>query len=1044
LLLLFPFSTWGQQLMAPGNNPKVSMKFISLNEGISGREINSGLKDDEGYMWFGTMNGLNRFDGKSVRVFNTKDGLLNDSIKFVEKADNNQLWLGSIRFPATIEFQLFDLKKLKAIRTKKVYPDMPFDEKRIQRVVRGDNGTTYFITCAPFQVWKHSTMTGFLLMAEMRDWDVKFVTKTYPNIYDHLNTKYCNHQLMVVARWSPETSVIIRHDSTIKFDAGPNDIIAFNHASKNDFMIEIPSNRITQKQSFRKGYLKSNDRGYYIGISNEEIKAPSIPNRLPWKALETSRTGQFLFYNNSDGVYLFRGDSTITLLSPEDAPKYNAYSFVKAFQDKTDRLWALSSIGIFQFNIVTPFFETLYSKSTSDVLYTNQARGIIAQQGTIISTIWERLNILKKGETSSLIFKSVLYAIKLYGQKCFIGSYGLYELDLNSQKVVEIGSDKLHQIVWSIHCLNDSLLLTGRSNGIYITNRLSRTTSAIRTISDRIPNPVNVYRILPTKQKGLVAVAENGLYLINSKNEVWDYYGPSALNSDHKLNTTRIHDMQVDRGGVCWLATNGEGLWRWDWNLDDATGLKQIRKYDKTDGFKSNILYRIEISNENELWISSYNGLYRFNPATYIVYRYGLNDGLPNDEFNRISSCKGDDGSMYFGGLNGITSFYPRELMNEDAYLDIPFRLTQLEKISSNNQMPVSLMGEYEKNSVIELNPDEKMLSLKFILLDYTSSEKLYAYKIEGVSNTWNYTDLNNILVSGLPYGKYNIVIKAQTEKGGWLKSQITIPINVEKPIYLKPWFLVFCGSLLPLGMFLYYRNRNKRVLKEKRKLEELVQKRTRSLTSALSDREILLKEIHHRVKNNLQVISGLLQLQQAQVKDPEAVKAINEGQSRVSSIALIHQNLYQNDELGSIRFNSFVIDLVKQVGGLFVDKQNQLKSNIDIPDVLLDIDTAVPLGLILNELLTNSCKYAVNGSNDLVISISLRENSKGSFTLEYKDNGKGLEGSLNLKKPSTLGLKLITGLSEQLMGAAHYEFDHGSKFTIKFLGSELRKEKKG
>ena len=123
------------------------------------------------------------------------------------------------------------------------------------------------------------------------------------------------------------------------------------------------------------------------------------------------------------------------------------------------------------------------------------------------------------------------------------------------------------------------------------------------------------------------------------------------------------------------------------------------------------------------------------------------------------------------------------------------------------------------------------------------------------------------------------------------------------------------------------------------------------------------MKEIHHRVKNNLQVISGLLELQSKALNDEAAKDALREGRNRVRSIALIHQNLYQFENLSTIELKRFVNDLCRQVESVF-KKQNKVAMNIKVPDLRLDIDSAVPLGLIMNELLSNSFKYAFNDAS--------------------------------------------------------------------------------
>ena len=205
------------------------------------------------------------------------------------------------------------------------------------------------------------------------------------------------------------------------------------------------------------------------------------------------------------------------------------------------------------------------------------------------------------------------------------------------------------------------------------------------------------------------------------------------------------------------------------------------------------------------------------------------------------------------------------------------------------------------------------------------------------------------------------------------------------------------------------------------------------------SQKEVLLKEIHHRVKNNLQIVSSLLDLQSNSIDDESTLVAINDGQTRMKAMALIHQNLYQNKHLESISFKDYLEQLVVQVSSGNQIEQ-EVEHSIEMEDVNFDIDTAVPLGLIVNELLTNAFKYAFTKQDIGQLSIKL-EHNQDYYKLSIKDNGLGLPDDYNFEKSKSLGLKLVRRLSKQLYGKAEYTFDNGSVFTIFFKDTETRKE---
>lgn len=206
------------------------------------------------------------------------------------------------------------------------------------------------------------------------------------------------------------------------------------------------------------------------------------------------------------------------------------------------------------------------------------------------------------------------------------------------------------------------------------------------------------------------------------------------------------------------------------------------------------------------------------------------------------------------------------------------------------------------------------------------------------------------------------------------------------------------------------------------------------ALEKSLNEKELLLKEIHHRVKNNLQVISSLLELQTANGGHNEAIKAaITEGQNRVKSIALIHQRLYQHENLSAIEFGRFVEELFSQVASVLKKPGQQVQTSFSIPETYVDIDTAVPLGLICNEIITNAFKYAFANDRLSHFNVQLRVVNGYEHELFFADNGPGLPKDVGWEKADSLGLRLIHRLSRQIGGEAFYIYDRGTKFTIRF-----------
>ena len=210
---------------------------------------------------------------------------------------------------------------------------------------------------------------------------------------------------------------------------------------------------------------------------------------------------------------------------------------------------------------------------------------------------------------------------------------------------------------------------------------------------------------------------------------------------------------------------------------------------------------------------------------------------------------------------------------------------------------------------------------------------------------------------------------------------------------------------------------------------KEEIQTMNERLTESLDEKEVLLREIHHRVKNNLQIISSLLNLQTHNIDDEIVKDAVKEGQSRVKSMALIHQMLYQSDRLAKINFNEYINQLVGFLSSSY--KGSGISTLIHAENINLDIDTAIPLGLIINELVTNSFKYAFKGKDNGEVRIAIVENDDSDYLLTISDNGIGLPETIDMNKSDSLGLKLVNILTRQLQGKLNVKNDNGACFEI-------------
>jgi PAS domain S-box-containing protein len=221
------------------------------------------------------------------------------------------------------------------------------------------------------------------------------------------------------------------------------------------------------------------------------------------------------------------------------------------------------------------------------------------------------------------------------------------------------------------------------------------------------------------------------------------------------------------------------------------------------------------------------------------------------------------------------------------------------------------------------------------------------------------------------------------------------------------------------------------------RDITELQQ--TQQLQAAVKEKEVLLKEIHHRVKNNLQIIYSLFRLQGKKINDPEAAEIMLDCQNRVKSIALIHEKLYRSEDLSEIDLKHYIPNLVASLFSSYRANSNTIKLLTQIDEVCLDMDRAVPCGLIINELISNALKYAFPEDKEGEIRLELCSGEDNQITLMISDNGIGMPEVPNSTKNEKLGLSLVRDLVHQLKGTLEINGQEGTLFKVMFPRSKPR-----
>jgi two-component sensor histidine kinase len=220
------------------------------------------------------------------------------------------------------------------------------------------------------------------------------------------------------------------------------------------------------------------------------------------------------------------------------------------------------------------------------------------------------------------------------------------------------------------------------------------------------------------------------------------------------------------------------------------------------------------------------------------------------------------------------------------------------------------------------------------------------------------------------------------------------------------------------------------RDISERRKSEELVR-------HSLAEKEILLKEIHHRVKNNMQIIVSLLYLQSHATENPEAMSIISDSRDRVRTMGLIHEKLYQSGNLSRVNFDDYLRTLINYLAESHKEPDRKIKFDVAASGLFLSVDSAIPCGLIINELVTNSLKHAFVGRDQGTVSVQLIPCKEGQICLVVSDDGVGLPEDFDVNQTKSMGMNLVQNLADQLGATLTVNRESGLEWVISFAPEE-------
>lgn len=1045
-LYLVLFVTGTASLLADTTEP-INFSYISLNNGLSQSTIFAIDQDKRGNMWFATYDGVNKYDGYAFTVYqhNASDSnsIANDIARVVKADSEGRIWIGT-----RDGLSLYDEEK---DRFRNYYYKLDGKNSQVNSIVEFTPGKLLVSTNEGLLLFNinESQFIDKELDEQMRQLIASSLTKQGDDIYIGTNNGLFTYS---ISRKQLEAMTLTLDDKRIQAVLKQSPTRLWVGTEGAGLYLINPKTK-KEIKNYRHIPGKPN------GISSNYIRSLSIDsqNRL-W-------IGTF----NDLSIYHEGSDSFTTYSSnPVESGSLSQRSVRSIFMDSQGGMWLGTYFGgLNYYHPLKNRFRNIKRIPYQNSLNDNVVSCIVEdkEKNLWVGTNDGGLNLynsrtkqftyytLKEGRMESIGSNNIkaVYVDEKRGV-VYIGTHagGLGILNRNSGRMEHYNpknSTLIDENIYAILPDDEKHLWLGTLSGLVRFEMEKRTFTTIQheksgsIIKERLIT--TLYR--DSKQRLWVG-GEDGLCVYTTTNEELQAIPLIATNSP--LNNTFINCIYEARNGQFWIGTR-EGVYGY------KEKEKKLKHYTTADGLPNNVLYGILEDSSGRLWMSTNKGLTCFNPETENFRNFTESDGIQSNQFNSSSYCLTETGQMYFGGINGITTFRP-ELLIDNPHTP-PVVITNL-RLFNKTVRPDDETGILEQNisdtQSITLDSWQSAFSLEFVVSNFISGQhNTFAYQLEGYDKEWYYlTDKREVSYSNLPQGTYTFLVKAANSDGKWNETPTRLNIVI-LPIWYKTWWAIllfiatFSGFITFVFRFFWMRKSMEAQLlierMDKERQEEISQMKMRFFIN-----------ISHELRTPLTLILAPLQEVISRISDRWTRGQLDHIQRNANRLLhLVNQLMdYRRAELGVFELKAQKGDAhqLVQENFLFYDKLAKHKkidytlySEVEGKKVLFDANY---LELIVNNLLSNAFKYTEEGQS---ITVTLKEENN-NLLLRISDTGAGIpinkQGKIferfyqieSEHVGSGIGLSLVQRLVELHHGHIELESEEGkgSTFSV-FLPQE-------
>ncbi|QSB28785.1 two-component regulator propeller domain-containing protein [Flavobacterium sp. CLA17] len=970
LILLLCFS-------ASGYSQDYPVKFLDISDGLSNNSVTTIYQDNEGFMWFGTYDGLNRYDGYNFKVFrnriNDKKSLQFNTIYNIEGDSQKNIWLGGANGVC-----IYD-KTATAFHS----VEYTFANKKPQLL----KDIIHQICAVSNKLVLVASQSLGLIAFE----NGSFVGTHIPLKTVRNNRSVNNYDATAIQENQKKTGcwAYVRNVG----------ICTYTYKSKSLEVVFPLSMEVKKMKLAEDGNLwLGTDEGLYLFDTKSRLLSDNyFSNKCSVTDILIDKKKEMWITTDGCGIYKVVGTNKKAI--PYNAVKDNqlvkSNSVWSLFEDKTGNKW----IGTLRGGISMLSNAPKYFKS---IRY--NAKGNDPAENFILSFCEDEKNNLWVGTDGA--------GLKYWNRKN--NSYINYANKLSSSFITSIIRDN-----------NNDIWLSTWAGGV---NRINAKDNTVTQYSCYNPftkqTEKNIWFVYKDSKANIWASSTNegSFYLFDRLKNSFTLFDSSINNlqcitetSDGKLwggnytslfsiekRTKKINKITIgnpvrciheDKDKNLWLGTQEGGLLLFDRKTNT------FKRLTTDDGLPSNTILRLLEDKEGNLWMSTYNGVCRFDKKRKTFRNFSVNDGLQSNQFSFNAGLKLSTGEFLFGGINGFNIFFPEAIkgFNQENNLLLSDFYVNNQPIEESK---TDLVSEWNSGKIkeVSLPYDQTTLSLEFVALDYNNADKInYAYYLEGWDEQWNFVGQSRKAnYSRLPEGKYTFKVKTTNFKGGWNKEESLITVFVLPPWY-RTWWAYALYVAAGIGVVFAYiaYNKNKEELKYKVKIAELESKKEKEVAEKQSS---MFTYISHEFRTPLSLIINPL-------KKAVQKESVQDGSSG-SDLAIAHRNARRllslvdqlllfrkaENDADSLRLSTINVNsLCNEVYQCFVNqaKEKNVSCNFNIPDYDIEMTGDYEkIEISLFNLMSNAFKYTPVGGE---INLKLAENEH-EVELEISDNGDGIE----------------------------------------------------